>query len=213
MSSESAVRRIRLRAAAIWPTCGLSMCTADWKGLFEPMSASTELAAAMSATLASKRPCSMAKQPSAPMHCVPLISARPSLAPSSIGWSSAASRASAPERTMPRYSALPSPMSTSARWLKGDRSPEAPTEPCEGITGCTPWLSMSTISWTTSGRMPEKPLTSALTRRSIMARETADESGLPTPAAWLMTRFRCSSATSPGEMRRSFMKPKPVVMP
>ena len=34
-------------------------------------------------------------------------------------------------------------MTTRARWASGARSPEAPTDPCQGMTGCTPRSSSS----------------------------------------------------------------------
>jgi hypothetical protein len=43
-------------------------------------------------------------------------------------------------------------MTTSARWASGARSPEAPTEPCHGMTGCTPRSSSSHKRRQSSGR-------------------------------------------------------------
>ena len=48
--------------------------------------------------------------------------------------------------------------SASARWASGARSPLAPTEPCEGTTGCTPRLSIATRRSSVSRRMPRVAL-------------------------------------------------------
>ncbi|MNT92974.1 hypothetical protein D3C72_2343450 [compost metagenome] len=61
--------------------------------------------------------------------------------------------------------------------------------------------------------MPEKPFTSALTRKSTIARATGVGNGAPTPAAWLTIKLRWRVSTSSIEILRSFMNPKPVVMP
>ena len=73
----------------------------------------------------------------------------------SMGATSARDIASAPGYTLPSNSARPSPMSTEARCASGARSPDAPTLPCDGITGCTPRLSIATSVSTTTGRTPE----------------------------------------------------------
>ena len=75
---------------------------------------------------------------SAVMNCVPLMSARPSFASSTIGASPPARSASRPGAYAPRPSPRPSPISASARCASGARSPHAPTEPCDGTCGRRP---------------------------------------------------------------------------
>ena len=72
------------------------------------------------------------------MSCVPLRSVRPSLASSTSGARPARRSASPPGRRSPSSSASPSPISTSARCASGARSPDAPTEPRDGMSGWTP---------------------------------------------------------------------------
>ena len=80
------------------------------------------------------------------MPSVPLISASPSLAASSIG--AQPGRAQRLGRRRCRAPSLPStqpsPSSTSAQCASGARSPEAPSEPCSGTHGVMSWLSRST---------------------------------------------------------------------
>ncbi len=73
----------------------------------------------------------------APMAWVPLIRARPSLAPSSIGCRLRRARARLPGTISPSTSASPSPIITSTACARGARSPLAPSEPWAGTTGCT----------------------------------------------------------------------------
>ena len=101
------------------------------------------------------------------------------------GRAARARRARAPRRRASarrRRSASPSPMTTSARCASGARSPEAPTEPCAGMTGRTPRSSRPRSASTTSGRTPEQPLASTLARRQSMARVSASPSGSPDAA-------------------------------
>ena len=78
----------------------------------------------------------------------------------------------------------PSPISTKAKWAKGAKSPDAPTEPREGITGVALWFSSSNSVVATTGRAPEWPRAKLAAKRSIMPRTTggwkwfADSSGM-----------------------------------
>ena len=73
------------------------------------------------------------------MNCVPLMSASPSFAASSIGARPACASASAAgHRLAADACASPSPTRTSARCASGARSPLAPSDPREGTTGSTP---------------------------------------------------------------------------
>ncbi len=84
--------------------------------------------AAAIARSAAKRPASA----SAVETCVPLSSASPSLGPSTTGCSPASPSASRAATTRPEIRASPSPISTAARCASGARSPDAPTDPCDG---------------------------------------------------------------------------------
>ena len=64
--------------------------------------------------------------------CVPLISARPSLACSVSGAMPAFSSAASAGTRAPSTSISPSPISASVMCDSGARSPDAPTEPCDG---------------------------------------------------------------------------------
>ncbi len=74
---------------------------------------------------------------------------------------------------------------TSAICAIGARSPQAPTEPLELISGVTPLLSSSTSVCVISGRLPELPWAWTLMRAAMAARTTSIGAGSPIPAAWL----------------------------
>ena len=103
-----------------------------------PRSASSVMAPAMSAHLAIVSALARASTPMPVMNCVPLISARPSLACSTSGSMPAAAIASRPGSRRPCHTASPSPIMTDARCASGARSPDAPTDPRLGITGSRP---------------------------------------------------------------------------
>ena len=80
-----------------------------------------------------------ASAPIAPIICVPLRSARPSLASSVERLEAGLAQGDrAPARPAPPSSTWPRPISGSARWASGARSPDAPTLPCSGTTGWMP---------------------------------------------------------------------------
>src|SRR5207253_3952297 len=61
-----------------------------------------------------------------------------------------------PGKSSPSYVASPSPTRTKARCASGARSPEAPTDPCEGMRGTTPPLmSSASVSIRISRRSEE----------------------------------------------------------
>ncbi len=121
--------------------------------------------------------------------------------------------ASAPVSVSPLYRAVPSPITTSMVWARGARSPLEPTEPCDGTSGCTPWLSMAMRVSTTSPRAPEYPQASAFALSSRIARTTSSGRSSPTPDACDSNRFRCRVAESSGEITTSANLPNPVVTP
>ena len=57
------------------------------------------------------------------------------------------------------------------------------------------------------------PFAITFARSSIIARTSRSGSSVPTPAAWLRTRFTCSSASRSGGIATSESLPKPVVTP
>ena len=128
-----------------------------------PSSASTDIAAVMSATRSSRARSWRARISMPSIPSVPLISASPSFGPSVSGSMPATS----PSITSP------SPISTSAQWASGARSPLAPSEPNSGTRGVIPALSSARIASATSGRAPEQPIASVRARSSIIARTTS----------------------------------------
>jgi hypothetical protein len=131
------------------------------------------------------------------------------LASSTIGSRPAAARASAAGMTRPPTSTSPRPMTGSARWASGARSPEAPTEPCDGTTGWMPSRSRSHSLSASSGRQPEWPRATVLARSRSIARTTSRGSGSPTPTEWERSRFSCNWAESAGETKVVARSPKP----
>ena len=78
------------------------------------------------------------------MPSVPLISAKPSLASSSIGLMPAAASAEAVSISTPFASwTRPSPISAKAQCESGAKSPLQPSEPNSGTTGVIPAFSRS----------------------------------------------------------------------
>ena len=143
-------------------------------GWNEPRSASTDIAAAMSAARASRSAPSTASASTAVLACVPLMSASPSFGrerrPARRPARASASRRRARRGVVADGRAAPSPISTSARCASGARSPLAPTDPRDGTHGCTPALSSASSASSVSRRMPEKPFASTLARSAISAR-------------------------------------------
>ena len=178
-----------------------------------PRSASSEREAATSAASTVTSASCSAKLSSASMPCLPFKSDSPSFASSATGVIPARFMASPPGRVSSRKFAWPSPITTCARCASGARSPDAPTEPCEGITGCTLAFSIWQSVSTTRGRTPLKPFASALARSNIIARVSASLSGTPRPQAWERTRFTCSCRTCSVEMRTEASFPNPVFIP
>ena len=145
---------------------------------------------------------------------VPLISARPSLATSSIGARPAASSACAAGISTPSASwTSPSPISASAQCESGARSPEHPSEPYSCTTGVMPALRTATISSASSGRTPVRPVASVDRRSSISPRTTSRSTTGPEPAACDRISDRCSWARISVGMCRVASAPKPVEIP
>src|SRR5438552_2281114 len=162
-----AISERRFAATACCPGCGLVACRSGSQARSVARSASADMAPMTSAVVASTSASWSARQPIAVITCVPCINEPPSFGASSVGLSPAAFSAAAP---LARSSVSPSPMSTSAACASGARSPDAPTLPCFGMTGCTRRLSMSQSRSMTSARTPERPAASVFARRSRIAR-------------------------------------------
>jgi len=133
----------KLAADAAWPGCGRSACRSAANGASVPSSASTDIAAVMSAVFSSARRSVAASTSMPSMPSVPLISASPSFSASTTGSMPAARSASragwsAPEATR----TSPSPIAASAQCASGARSPEQPSDPYSRTTGVMPAVSI-----------------------------------------------------------------------
>ena len=158
-SGLPASRRRRLPALASWPGCGRMTCTRSSYGLSVPSSASTLIAAAMSATLTSRPMSSTASASITCIGSVPLISDRPSFGGQhqrldALLGEQLGARTAAQVRS-PRRRSRPSPTSGWARCASWARSPDAPTDPLPGITGSRSWASSSSSLAGSSSRTPE----------------------------------------------------------
>ena len=177
------------------------------------MIASVERQEITRAFCAARQPANSPASAQAVETWVPLISASPSFGPSSTGASPAAASASAAGVARPATVASPSPIRTAARCASGARSPEAPTEPCTGMTGVTPRASMPSSSAISSQRTPDAPRPSDSSFNAIVSRTIGSGVGSPTPAQWERTRLRCSAAVSSGAILTLASLPKPVFTP
>ena len=203
----------RFDADATTPGCGRSAVSRSSNTRSEPSAASTLIAAVTSAVRTSRSARETARIPIASIPCVPLTSARPSLALSSSGSSPAERRTSPAGLGSPSTSSSPRPTSGSARFASGARSPDAPSEPCSGTTGIRSRFSISTIRSTTSARTPECPSASTCARSSSIARASSRESGGPTAVACERTIPSWSASAWSGSMRWFASEPNPVVTP
>ena len=129
--------------------------------------------------------------------CVPLISARPSLAASAQRRRCRPRAArQRPACAAPSTSISPSPISASVMCASGARSPEAPTEPWHGMHGTRPALCTASSVSITTGRTPEWPRARLAAFSTSIRRTTARRSGSPTPTLCERIRLRCSVARS-----------------
>ncbi len=155
-----------------------------------------------------------ASPPQAAIRCVPLISARPSLAASSTGREPRAAqrlrRRPAPRR---RTSRGPRRRAGSRRARAERGRPRRRPSPRLGTIGRTSRSSRPSSSATSSGRTPEWPFERLLASSRSMPRTTSAGSGSPTPMACERTRLSCSWAASAASIRTEERSPKPVVTP
>ena len=150
--------RRRLRATFAWPGCGRAACRRGSKAASSPRIASSDRARAMSACFRSRRASCVASTASASDTVEPLMSAEASFAPSvEVGLEARLRRSPrGPAGACPcrSISASSKPQTAPAMWARGARSPEAPTEPFCGMTGCRPALRKATSRSTSSTRGP-----------------------------------------------------------
>ncbi len=144
---------------------------------------------------------------------VPLISASPSFGPSTTGLRPALSSAADPLILVPSNNASPAPIITAAICARGARSPDAPTEPCSGITGTTPWASIASICAQIARRTPDAPRPSDSSFSAIIRRTVRGSRPSPTPQQCDRIRLRCSVSVSSGAMRTEASLPNPVLTP
>ncbi len=147
------------------------------------------------------------------MICVPLISASPSFAESSTGARPTRASARFDGIALPSKNTSPSPISGSAMWASGARSPDAPTEPCDGIHGTMPALNIAIIASTSPVRTPEHPRAIAWIRSANARRLTSTGSGSPTPVACESRRLRCNVPSFASGTFTLASLPKPVLTP
>ena len=179
----------------------------------EAIAASVESAPVTKAPNAQRQPSKTPAKAKAVETCVPLIMARPSFAPKTKGFRPIFFKASIPEMVCSRKTASPSPIKTAVMCASGARSPDAPTDPCDGITGVTPFFSKAPICSITSQRTPEAPLPkesifSVITRRTMFCGR-----GSPTPQQWERIRLRCKRAVCSVGIRIPANLPNPVLIP
>src|SRR5881296_889202 len=206
-------RRRRFAATSLAPGCGFSPTRRSSNGFGDPRSASKDIEAATWASFSNRRPSFTKMAPTAAITDVPLMIARPSLDWRTSGARFAFARALSPGRTCPPTSASPSPMSTRPKCARGARSPLAPNEPRDGITGWTPRFKKSRRRDTRIRRTPEYPIASVFARSRRAARTSSRRSGGPRPIAWLRNRLSCSARTSASEIGTFASSPKPVLIP
>ena len=153
------------------------------KGTRLPSAASTDIAPLRIDPASRSSAAKSASSASAVETCVPFRSARPSLGPSTSGSMPAAFSAAPQSCSLPATRTRPSPISASDRCASGARSPEAPTEPWLGTTGCIPAFTSWSSRSITTGRTPENPRARLAAFSTRMSRTVESSSGLPTPAA------------------------------
>src|SRR6266568_1267951 len=206
-------RRRRFAATSRAPGCGFSPTRRSSNGFGEPRRASKDIEAATCASFNNRRPSWTTSAPTAAITDVPLMIATPSFDCRIRGASFAPARAFPPERTRPPSSASPSPTRTRPKCARGARSPLAPSDPRDGITGWTPRFKKSKRRVTSTRRTPGYPLASVFARRRIAARTSSRRRGGPWPIAWLRSRLSCNVRTSASEIATLARSPKPVLMP
>jgi len=182
-------------------------------GPSEPCAASVDSApvtsAAPNARSASNRPA----RASAVETWVPLRSARPSLGRNASGSRPACGSASCAGTARPSSSHVPSPISAAVMCASGARSPEAPQDPCAGITGRKPTCRQVSSRSMIVQRTPDAPRASAATLSASTSRTTRPGSDSPTPEQCDNTRLRWRVERSAASIETCASLPKPVLTP
>ena len=142
------------------------------------------------------------------INCKPLI-----LGPKTKGLQLIACKASIPDNVSPWKIASPSPIKTAVMWASGARSPEAPTDPCSGITGITPRSNNVPNSSINSQRTPEAPRPNESNLRTIISLTMFSGNGSPTPQQCERIRFRCNELICSLGILVLASLPNPVLIP
>ena len=98
-------------------------------------------------------------------------------------------------------------------WANGARSPEAPTDPCSGITGITPRSNTVPICSINSQRTPEAPRPKESNFRTIISLTMFSGNGSPTPQQCERMRFRCNELICSLGILVLANFPNPVLIP
>ena len=111
------------------------------------------------------------------------------MGPSTTGVLPTLASAASADRVSPPALASPTPIRTQDMWASGARSPDAPTEPLDGMQGRTSPFTKAIRVSSVSRRTPDAPFDREAIFSTISRRVTFSSSGAPTPQAWLRTRF------------------------
>ena len=114
---------------------------------------------------------------------------------------------------VPSRRMAPTPIIAAAMCDSGARSPDAPTDPCDGITGTRSCASIASSMAIVSLCTPDAPCASEASFNASISRAIGAGIASPTPAACDSTMLRCSAdrSASPILIEASF--PNPVLIP
>ena len=138
-------------ATSIWPAWRLSAWMRASNGVSDPRAPSVDNAPVAKAERNSVSALNRPMSALAVENCVPLRSASPSLGCSAIGSRPTSVSAAWAGAMRSPTRAWPTPIIAAAIWASGARSPDAPTDPCEGTTGVTPRASIASMSSSVRG--------------------------------------------------------------
>ena len=147
------------------------------------------------------------------MNCVPFNSARPSFEHRVMGLHPILFIIVSPSTTSPSISTSPNPSRGKHIWARGERSPDAPNEPCSYTTGIMLLLNISTRRSTVTSCTPEWPYESDCTFRRSIRRAISDGTRWPVPHACDIIRFFCSCERFSLSTEILHKEPNPVVTP
>ena len=147
------------------------------------------------------------------MNWVPLSSASPSLEHRVIGSQPILCISCSPLMISLSTSTSPRPRSGRHMCASGERSPDAPKEPCSYTTGMMLLLNISTRRSTVMSCTPECPYESDCTLRSSISRAISAGTRCPVPHACDIIRFFCSCDRCSLLIEILHSEPNPVVTP